>query len=312
MVSASETEGLDRVVLAISTYRAVDPVVALLRAHFGEGSSPFHSVMVVDSLGDGQLAATIAAEGWPVRYENAERNLGSAGNLRRRIELASIAGARWCYAINHDGHVDCAAVTAMVRAGESAHRVGAVYPNRFRINRGGSWEAPRRGQAPRLLGARLERPVSGSQEVAWSSSNGALYNLEAFAEGIDVWSDLWMGWEDLAYGLCLKEAGWRQIICEDAVFTDTYEYGEIKFLGKSFYVSDKPYWYAYYNARNLILIARRIRGTLRFALTGVVPVIAKDFLVTLAHRRDRRQRLRLLFHGLRDGLRNVAGKGQLP
>ena len=130
------------VVLAIATFRTTDHVASLLRSVFTRGGSSFGAVVVVDSLGDGTLARIVTENNWPVTYYNADQNLGSAGNLRKRLEVARSLGGRWCYAINHDGEVDVGAVEAMVRVGESAERIGAVYPNRFRANRGEAGRRP--------------------------------------------------------------------------------------------------------------------------------------------------------------------------
>ncbi|MER8766176.1 hypothetical protein [Mesorhizobium sp. M0968] len=299
------------VVLAISTFRTVEHVLTLLRSVFANDDTPFMAVVVVDSLGDGQLAAAIRENGWPVEYHNADRNLGSAGNLQKRLQMAADLGGRWCYAINHDGEVDLRAVQAMVEAGNAGERIGAVYPNRFRPHRGGSWEKPRRSGVPHLFSARLSSQLAVGEEVVWSSSNGALYSLQPQREGIEVWGDLWMSWEDLGYGLCLNQGKWRQIICADATFTDTYEYRKAKFLRKSIYIADKPTWYQYYHFRNLILIAKRAEGGLKLFIS-LVPMLMKDLVVILLYKSDPLTRLRLLFRGAFDGIRNISGKGPFP
>lgn len=311
LLERSEPEALQSVVLAISTFRTAEHVLRLLRSVFANGKTPFLAVVVVDSLGDGRLAAAIQENGWPVEYHNADRNLGSAGNLQKRLQMAADLGARWCYAINHDGEVDLRAVQAMVLAGNAGERIGAVYPNRFRPHRGESWEKPRRSGVPHLLSPRLSSQHALGEEVVWSSSNGALYSLQPQRDGIEVWGDLWMSWEDLGYGLCLKKGKWRQIICADAIFIDTYEYRKAKFLGKTIYVADKPTWYQYYHFRNLILIARRVDGGFKLYLS-LFPMLIKDLVVIMSYKSDPLIRLRLLFRGALDGIRNISGKGPFP
>ncbi|MER8823833.1 hypothetical protein NKH70_29365 [Mesorhizobium sp. M0991] len=307
----SEAEALESVVLAISTFRTAEHVLTLLRSVFANGKTPFLAVVVVDSLGDGRLATAIGENGWAVEYHNADRNLGSAGNLQKRLQIAADLGGRWCYAINHDGEVDLRAVQAMVRAGNAGERIGAVYPNRFRPNRGGSWEKPRRSAVPQLFSPRLSSQLAVGEEVVWSSSNGALYSLQPQREGVEVWSDLWMSWEDLGYGLCLKKGKWRQIVCADATFVDTYEYRKASFLGKTIYVADKPTWYQYYHFRNLILIAKRIDGGFNLYLS-LFPMLLKDLAAIVLYKSEPLTRLRLLFSGALDGIRNISGKGPLP
>lgn len=59
---ADAHDPLDRVVLAVSTFRDDAGAMSLLNGLFeGSGGSPFRAVVLVDSLGDGALAAALAA-----------------------------------------------------------------------------------------------------------------------------------------------------------------------------------------------------------------------------------------------------------
>lgn len=301
----------DSVVVAISAFRSESDVLEKLQSIFSPGVPAFLAVVVVDSLSDGSLGRAIDENGWRVLYDRAEHNLGSAGNLSRRLELARSLGGRWCYAINHDGFLDIQAVRAMVQLGETAPRIGAVYPNRFRPNRGSTWEAPRRARGVRLFSPRLRAASKSGGDVLWSSSNGALYSLEPLAEGVRVWEDLWMGWEDFGYGLLLKDAGWRQVICLEAVFIDTYEYKKVSMFGKAIYIADKPPWYNYYSIRNLILISRRVSGG-RLIIVNSMLIVAKEIATTILYRSERLTRIALLARGVWHGLRNIRGKREFP
>lgn len=301
---------LRRVVLAVSTFRTDASVIALLEKLFSGGKSPFAAVIVVDSLGDGALQAEIEAKRWPVSYHDSDRNLGSAGNLGKRIELAAATDADWCYAINHDGDLDLDVVRKLVESGSVGSKIGAAYPRIHYPNRGGTVGGPRHELVAQGTFVDAESP-NGIVDVAWGTSNGALYNLAPTREGICIWSDLWMGWEDFAYGWQLSAGGWRQIRCQDATIADPYEYRQVRFLGKSFYISDKAPWYVYYAIRNLFIIRRRSSAA-AVTVSELARRIAVEAGLGLLFRRDKLKRLRLAARGSWDGLVGRTGKGPVP
>ncbi|MGZ8285458.1 MAG: glycosyltransferase family 2 protein [Allosphingosinicella sp.] len=304
---------LASVALAISGYRSDAPVLALLRSVFAAGQAPFGTVIVVDSLGSGAIAAAIAANAWPVAYIDADRNLGSAGNLALRLETAAATGASWCYAVNHDGLVEPDQVRKLVAHGVSRPRVGAVYPTLIYSNRGNRVESPRRTLTT-LASFESEPPPREAvcEDVAWSSSNCALYSLDAVREGVEVWSDLWMGWEDLALGWLLAKKGWVQLQCRDVVVVDSYEYHAARLFGRTLYIASKPNWYAYYQMRNLVLIARRSGGEActPFQLLRRMAVGAGGRL--LVPRPGRAAWFGNFLKGIMAGMKGVTGKGPVP
>lgn len=306
-------DSLACVALAISGYRSDDSVLALLRSVFAAGDSPFGTVIVVDSLGGGAISEAIAANGWPVTYINADRNLGSAGNLALRLETAAATGARWCYAVNHDGLVEPDQVRKLVAYGQSRPRVGAVYPTLVFSSGGNRVEKPRRSLTT-VASFKSEPPrqEAACVEVAWSSSNCALYSLDAIREGLSVWADLWMGWEDLAYGWLLGKKGWLQLQCLDVLVVDSYEFHPVRLFGRTRYVASKPNWYAYYQMRNLILIARRSGGeacTRSELLRRVVAGVGGRLLLP---RPGRLAWFGNFLKGIAAGMKGVTGKGPVP
>ena len=306
---------LNDVCLAIATFRNDDKVIALIDAVTNDdGRSPFSKIIVVDSIGTDRIPRWLAdQERNDVEYHNFDENLGSAGNLHERLRLAAQTETTYCYAINHDGEVDLQAVETMRRHANARSSVGVVYPLRFRPSRGGAWDrSGKHGFAWRFTGSR-ERPdaFNSVEEVTWASSNGALYALAPVRAGINVWKELWMGWEDLEYGMRLKQKGYKQLRCMDAVFVDHYEYREFKVLGRSFYIADKPAWYAYYFARNLIAATKRNNpDPLSFSILTLR--LVQEALVTAALRRDKQQRAELLLRGIVDGIRGKMGKRAFP
>ncbi len=296
------------VCLAISSFRNDDAVQKLLEAAAPLVPSLFSSIIVVDSLGTGRIAALIDERGWSfARYECARVNLGSAGNLARRLELSAESGADYVYALNHDGLLSPPAIEALVQAASNNPRIGAAYPLRILPNRARAYDVT---NTSRLLLPRRTRPHAPSDATLtayWGSSNGALYALAPVREGLSPWADLWMGWEDLGYGWLLASRGYQQVIVRDAVFEDPYEFKVLPAAGGELYVTDKPAWYAYYFARNLILIGGRLRPNWPVRASLVCRIALECGATTLLRSR-KQERLRLLARGIIDGVRGVTGK----
>ena len=301
-----------KVILGIATFQDNDSVVRLCSLASQAGAREvFSQIQIVDSLGHG-LAEILEAkfDQEYVRYFNHSENLGAAGNLEKRLQLATEAGGDFLFALNADGHLDLDAVVELLEYARES-RCGAVYPirkladNCYEIT--GTLRFPWR---PR----RLEQEALSEVEAMrcfWSSSNGALYGLEPATEGILPPIGLWHGFEDLAYGLLLDRAGYRQVILPSVQIESRYEVMDV---GKPMvaadrygYVSDKPSWLAYYTSRNLLLIATRIApGPLH--LLGALIRISLEVAVTLRFRERKLERLRHLARGLLDGVLGRQGR----
>lgn len=311
---SAEAEPLAAVALAISAYRSDEQVIELLRKAFEPGQPRFAAVIVVDSLGTKNIAKAAERLGWPVTYINADRNLGSAGNLDLRLRTAAELGLEWCFTVNHDGEVDAKKVRRLLEHGRSRPKVGAVYPQLFFSSAGGRPDTPRRSFAPYTMIGRGDHRSEEREDclkVVWSSSNAALYRLDAIREGVGAWPELWMGYEDLALGWELDRRGWAQLLCTDVNVTDNYEFAPVRILGREVHLATKPTWYAYYHLRNLLLIASGTGGKAASRLSILGRMLVDVALITL-YRDHKRERLRLLLKGVIDGLRGVTGKGPVP
>ena len=300
---------LERVALAISAFHSDDAVIHMLGKLFTGNHPRFGVVIVVDSLGRGQIHDAAKSNRWAIHYINADHNLGSAGNLDLRLKTAAELGFDWCFAVNHDGEVDENKVLRLQQLGQSRPKVGAVYPQLVFSEAGGRLDSPRRSFSTYGL-LRGERG-GGATEVAWSSSNCALYNLDAIRDGVNAWPQLWMGYEDLAIGWELQSRGWTQLLSHDVKVVDSYEFRAVHVFGRKAHIAAKPSWYSYYQLRNLWLIAE---GSLGRAVTkgGVLSRLAIDAGLILLYRDKKSERLRLLLMGLRDGMRGVSGVGPVP
>jgi GT2 family glycosyltransferase len=304
-MAEAKTPPAVRVWLAISTFRSDAALARLLEEACQLVPALFERVLVVDSLGSGAIPQLIAERGYGfVDYESASVNLGSAGNLARRLSLAAEAGADYVYALNHDGHLDEGTVAALVDEAKNDRELAVLYPLRRLLNRGGKFDVTGtlRWPVPRI--AVKKPPEAHTFGVYWGSSNGTLYSLAPVRQGLTPWADLWMGFEDLGYGWLLAEKGYRQVVVKRAVFNDGYEFQQV--LGGAVHRSDKPAWYSYYFARNLILVARRTHQGAAIC-TALGLRIAMESVVSATLRPNRAQRLRLIGKGLLDGLTGKSG-----
>lgn len=304
-----EPASLQRLALAISTFRSDEAVIRQLEKVFAQDQPRLGAIIIVDSLGSGRISEAAKANGWDIRYINAEWNLGSAGNLDLRLKTAAELGFDWCFAVNHDGEVDAHKVLELLRLGQSRPRVGAVYPQLVFSHAGGRRDSPRRSFSP--FGLLDGKRDSGATEVAWSSSNCALYNLDAIRAGVTAWPRLWMGYEDLALGWELRRRGWTQLLSHDVKVTDSYEFRPVRLLGSEVHIAAKPAWYSYYQLRNLWLIASESGGGAANK-ASVLRRLLVDIALILFYRDQKAKRLRLLLTGLRDGIRGISGKGPVP
>lgn len=300
------------VTIAISAFRSDDAVISLLEEIFAAPHPEVRSVIVVDSLGSGIISETAVARQWQLQYENNNTNLGSAGNLARRMELAAETGAEWCLCLNHDANWESCRLSVMLSAARSRPRVGAVYPMLDHSPRKPRWEDGRRHFKP-SAGTRLseipkDQPAA---EVLWSSSNSALYSLAPLTENISIMSDLWMGYEDLAYGLALYQGNWTQLSCRSAQLTQVFDYVPRRLLGRTLHIPDKPVWYSYYNIRNLILIWRQY-GTKGVSLRTILWKFVQSSIRTLLLEDKKVERLQLLYMGALAGITGKTGKGPYP
>jgi len=301
------------VCLAVSSFQDDESVLRLLEAVEADARrSVLREVIVIDSLGTGRVPDEARRRGWDwLVYESSDTNLGSAGNLARRLELAAARGHDYVLALNHDGVLDFAVLDKLIAFASSEPRLGAAYPLRYMSNRPGyDLTGAQRFAFPAYFPSASPAPGS-SVAVKWSSSNGALYSLEPIRSGLIPWADLWMGWEDLGYGWLLYQSGYTQFIVVDALCSDNYEYTTERVAGLPLRVSDKPAWYAYYHARNIILVTRRCEKSLPHAVVAAAR-IAQELLITTFVRNNKVDRFRFIAEGVRDGISGRGGKGRAP
>jgi GT2 family glycosyltransferase len=300
---------LSSVCVAISSFKNDEAVLELIE-RLTAGDVRYTGILVVDSLGTGAFPRLLRERGLEgrVEYHCVERNLGSAGNLALRLELAARTGARYVYAVNHDGDGNAQAIAQLRQLAEKlGPRLGALYPLRQMSSRGGAFDVTGHYRFP-FTAVRVDRaPSPEVSPVYWSSSNGALYSLEPARQGLLPYADLWMGYEDLGYGWLLHEHGYSQFRANQVQLKDGYEYQK----RAGVWVTDKPAWYAYYFARNLPTVARRTHQPLPVQGLALARVVL-ELGATVAFRKRKLARLSATVQGLKDAYLEKMGKWQLP
>ena len=304
----------NKIAIAISSFRSNAEAKSLVSKIVHE-CWPCEYILVVDSFGTGEFEEFISSIDVADRilYFNNDVNLGSAGNLHKRLVWANELGMDFVLALNHDAEITHSVYIALSKNADKLSNIGALYPLRYRK---GKKLYDLSGEKVLSIGVHgsTSRPTRELIEVFWSSSNGALYSTEPLRRVDKLCPDasLWMGWEDYLYGLQLRDAGYRQCIVTSAETVDNYEYKTVNLSMVSRPVADKPMWYSYYDPRNLILIAfYRIHSP---ALT--VRILFRVFLglllVPFKFKRQKKMAVMFYLAGIRDGVRNAAGKWKLP
>lgn len=299
--------------VAISAFRSDAAVIRLVEQIVAE-HWPVDRILIVDSLGSGAIESFVRGRGLGDRvvYDDHRENLGSAGNLQRRIELATEMGCDYVLALNHDAVMSAGVLRSLVEVA-STSRIGAVYPLRYRSGKRRFDLTGVRDFSLRVAGPATV-PAATLVPVRWSSSNGALYATAPLREaGIRPDGSLWSGWEDLLYGLDLHAHGYPQFIVTSASTVDEYEYREVSVLGRRSVLMDKPAWALYYSVRNQLAIRlyRRPTTARRFKVVAWALLMAVH-AVSSTRRFGSDGTLRAYLCGVRDGLLNRRGKWRLP
>ena len=300
-----------KVGVAISCFKNDDAVIELVRKIISE-SWPVEAIIIVDSLGGGKIQEHLDINKIKnAEYYNYDVNLGSAGNLKKRLLLSAKKDWDFVLALNHDALVTKLTLLELLKY-KDIPNLGAIYPLKyFPSKKFYDYSGTREVGPWRSFG---EKSPSKDQLIPciWSSSNGALYNLKPVREGIIPDENLWMGWEDYLYGLDLKSSGYQQFLVSNALCEDSYEF-RVKRLGFTRVVlASKPSWYTYYNTRNLFLICLFLHPGFLRAFRIFLRSIMEFIYICLGWSRSTiKESLYLQLKGARDGFNKTVGKKDL-
>lgn len=302
-----------KVAVAISAFRSDEAVIKLVNL-IAEERWPVDLVIIVDSLGSGSLQDSLGSMDLhvPIEYHNSEINLGSAGNLQKRMELATDADMDFVLALNHDAVMSRTVVENLL-AWTHLENLGALYPLRFRSGKR-VFDLTGRSKFRFRTHGQAAAPKQELIEVFWSSSNGALYSTEPLRrDGLRPDGSLWMGWEDYLYGLELGRRAYRQYIVTGARTIDDYEYRRVEAGGLHLTLIDKPTWCMYYSVRNLLRInLYEIPTPTRVLKTFLWVVMMCVHVATMNRGRKAVSALHAYFWGIAHGLLGRSGKWIYP
>ena len=300
-----------KVGIAISSYKSDDDVIALVEKIDLE-SWPVDGVLIVDSFGSGKLNDYCSNSNINnLEYFNFDVNLGSAGNLNKRLILSTEKEWEFVLALNHDALVEKETLIELLKYSHIPF-IGALYPLKFYPNKNFYDYSGTKEIGPwRSFGV-----ASPSKDqlipCIWSSSNGALYNLKPIRSGVIPNSSLWMGWEDYLYGLDLKKSGYIQFLVSNAVCEDSYEFTEKKIGFANVVLSSKPDWYHYYRTRNLWLICWNYHPSFMRFIRIFTRTIIESLLICFGWKEySRRHSLKLQRQGFYDAWNFKIGKKEI-
>ena len=298
--------------VAISNYKNDEQVFHLIN-RISKEEWDVEGIIVIDSLGDAKFIKDLDEKvSGKIIYKNYDYNLGSAGNLSKRLLLAREQKWDFVLALNHDALVTKSTLEALKKHTD-IESLGALYPSKYYTDKGfydfsGTKEVgPWRSFGPSI------KPDEDLISHIWSSSNGALYSLKPIREGIIPREELWMGWEDYLFGLDLRQAGYKQYLVCDATCDDNYEFQEKDFGIFKIKLAAKPQWYHYYRTRNLWLIAFHYHRSFIRIFFVFIRTFAEAVLIAFGWERTNKfNALKLQFQGLIHGLLNQKGKKEIP
>lgn len=282
------------IVLAISSYQSNVEVLNILNKIKNSKNNYFIKIIIVDSMPNEVIHDYLRDNALDVDYIFSDFNLGSAGNLKVRLEHASkVTNAKWCLCLNHDAFYSEDFIDSFINCKAMNYQmVGAIFPTRVYDKN-----------------SNFEKIITNDSELCdWGSSNGCIYSLEAF-KTVQVRDDLWMGWEDYLYCFELKEEGYSNYLVDTVPFIDPYEYKNISFGPFELTINDKPAWYDYYSIRNFIYSMRvvlfkktHVKMLGKVIINSIVLSFFRDNTIT---------RLKNFVLGFCDGLIGKMGKREL-
>jgi len=302
-----------KVGIAISSYQTDKSAIDLIWTIISENWET-DKIIVVESLGSGLIRKYIQEHHLEekILYYNLESNIGSAGNLQKRLEVAYEHGLDYVLTLNHDAVIDKSIFDTLKKNASGSSAAAYYILKYFTKKKIFDLTGTKEPGLTRSFGPSA-RPNEQLIPTIWSSSNVALYATSPLKHGIKPDNSLWMGWEDYLYGLQLYKAGYEQYIVTETFTEDNYEFKEKKIAGTKIMLSDKPHWYYYYRGRNLLLITLYIEFGLVRTLRTFLRLNLEAIAILIGNLQNKP--LTALYYfmtGITHGWLNKRGKWKLP
>ncbi|WP_434289827.1 glycosyltransferase [Celeribacter sp. SCSIO 80788] len=309
-----------RVAAILTTYNRCDSLMRSLERVLAE---PFDRVLVVNNASTDDTRLRLEALNDPrLICLHLEKNTGGAGGFSQGVQAMTeggLADCDWLCLFDDDSWPQAGAIDRFTAlAPDLPARVGAVGGVVETVS-GEICEMNRQGvnpfwQLPAFLRAVFHgnrqgfhfadsvlTPAATPKDADFSSFVGFFLRRKTAEEIGPPEAGLFIYGDDVLYSLRLRKAGWRILVMPGVRFTH-----DIATFGGDFVY--RPLWKIYYHCRNGVEIARRSAGPVIFplALLYYVAIWSKRGLTCEAV--ERKTYYRLLWRGLRDGLRGRRGK----
>jgi len=264
---------------------------------------PNFEVIIVDSGSQNGFAEEFTQQSekrvspLPITYIKIEENIGCTASYNLGAELAIQNGAYYLFLINNDTIVAENTLTKLVQFAEQHPEIGAIGPKVYDYSKGiksdllqtiggrfigrnyGGWQKD---------SGQFEQP----QEVDFISGASCLIKAEVVKEIGLFDPDFFIWFEDLDFGIRLRQAGYKAY----------YYPAEVWHKGAQSLADRFGPRYAYYSTRNLLYILQKYSGKWRFlSVLRLISVGGKTFFGALAQ--GRRETLASIKNGARDGLK---------
>lgn len=305
-----------RVTAVVVANARAESLQDVLNALAGQTRPP-DAVLLVDSAATAEVRQVLdrAAEAPDVEVLVLGRNGGSAGSFAAGLEAAAADPVtEWVVAFDDDAvpAPDCLELLLAAAGGRpDAGAVGATSCTRdgqlawgLNVAKGSSWDAVAdRGQLRALAGGDQAVRVA---ELAW---HALLIPSAVVRELGGPWTDLFMWYEDVEYGLRLRTAGRAMYVVPEATVTHPPPPRTVR-LALPGLVLEGPVTdrrRAYLMLRNTLVVRHRYCGR-RFWWVDMPLTLARALLVALALPGSRAGALRdVLGRGVADAIRGRLG-----
>jgi GT2 family glycosyltransferase len=174
-------------------------------------------VVVIDNGSTDESVARIRDAFPDISLIETGKNLGFAGGNNVGIRYALERGAEYVWLLNTDTAVDPHALSAMVEAGETDPKIGAVGSVLYHMDEPDQVQAWGGGRVrlwwgvPRLI----TEPVSGGS-VPFIIGASLLIKSEAMREVGLLDEDFFMYWEDIEFSFRLRKVGWKTTVATNS------------------------------------------------------------------------------------------------
>ncbi len=291
------------------TFRRPSAAAASLAALSAQDTG-IESVVVVDNADDDETRALVEASDLPTRYLGPGSNLGPAGGFALAISDLAASDDDLVLLLDDDDPLPDRAdlLSAMVARLES---LAAETPSIVGIGlRGGNLNT--------RTGVISPRPAGEARSMASDHLHGCaypIYRVGPLRDSRAFDPTLFWGFEELAAGLALRDAGYGLVVAGDLLESVIGQLPKLAPSRPGRGLSERS-WRNYYRHRNLLRVLRRQRAWMAILVVVVSRMLAKPLMFAPRHPALAAWHLRTNLAAIADGLgpegRMARGEGRRP